>query len=186
MTFSTFQITIETIIPLYLYVNHLSFEAVSSIIGIIELLKVCANILGKYFVNTGRYRISCIISSIIFLISLTLILIIKIPVVLYILSCIIAISFPLCFVPMFHLFCAKIKANQSLTRDMIGRDIDIFMIRPIYYASYFISSTIIPCIILGFVGVIIQSICQLRIINEEQVLIQKEITHNQLDKAPHN
>ncbi|MBQ9792008.1 MAG: hypothetical protein IJW28_05485 [Clostridia bacterium] len=175
MAFSTFQITIETIIPLYLYINNLSFEAVSSIIAIIELLKVFANILGNRFVKSGRYKLSCIISTLIFTISFILIVLIKEPIVLYILSCVIAISFPLCFVPMFHLFCDKINLNKSLNRDMIDRDIDIFSIRPFFYGAYFITGTFLPCIILGFIGVTLQFTCQLKIIDEEKRLIKKEL-----------
>lgn len=179
MAFSTFQITIETIIPLYLYINNLSFEAVSSIIAIIELLKVFANILGNRFVKSGRYKLSCIISTLIFTISFILIVLIKEPIVLYILSCVIAISFPLCFVPMFHLFCDKINLNKSLNRDMIDRDIDIFAVRPFFYGAYFITGTFLPCIILGFLGVTLQFTCQLKIIDEEKRLIKKELKEEQ-------
>ena len=179
VTFSTFQITIETVIPLYLYMNNLSFEAVSSIIAIIELLKVFANILGSYFIKTGHYKTSCTISTLIFTISFILIVIIKNPIVLYILSCIIAVSFPLCFVPMFHLFCDKINLNKSLNRDMIDRDIDIFSIRPVFYGSFFISWSFVPCIVLGFVGVATQYVCQLMIITEEKRLIKKELRAEQ-------
>ena len=179
IAFSTFQITIETIIPLYLYINNLSFEAVSSIIAIIELLKVFANILGNRFVKSGRYKLSCIISTLIFTISFILIVLIKEPIVLYILSCVIAISFPLCFVPMFHLFCDKINLNKSLNRDMIDRDIDIFAVRPFFYGAYFITGTFLPCIILGFIGVTLQFTCQLKIIDEEKRLIKKELKEEQ-------
>ena len=175
MAFSTFQISIETVIPLYLFINNLSFEAVSSIIAIVELLKVFANMLGKHFVKTGKYKLSCIISTLIFTISFMLIIFIKIPFVLYILSCVVSISFPLCFVPMFLLFCDKINMNKSLNRDMIDRDIDIFNVRPIFYASYFILGSLIPCIILGFVGICVHFVYQMKIINTEEKLINKEL-----------
>ena len=175
VTFSTFQITIETVIPLYLYIHNLSFEAVSTIIALVEIFKIASNIVGNHFVKQGKYKLCCIVSSIIFILCLSGIVIIKIPLVLYILSCVISISFPLCFVPMFHLFCDKINLNKSLNRDMIDRDVDIFAIRPVFYISYFIGFSLIPCIVLGFAGSILQFICQMNIIDEEKRLIAKEL-----------
>ena len=181
MTFSTFQITIENVIPLYLYINNLSFEAVSTIIAIVEACKILANMLGNVFVKRGHYKLSCILSSVIFLSCLIGIVFVKNAVILYILSCVIAISFPLCFVPMFHLFCDKIKHNKSVTRDMIDRDIDIFAIRPIYFGSYFVLSSLTPCIVFGVVCCVLQFVFQMQIIDEEKRLIKLDVKHYQKD-----
>ena len=181
MTFSVFQITIERVIPLYLYINHLSFEAISSIIAIIELCKILANMLANVFVNRGHYKLSCTLSSAIFLGCLVGILCIKNAVVLYVLSCAIAISFPLCFVPMFYVFCDKIMHNKSVHRDMIDRDMDIFVIRPIYYGAYFVVGSLTPCIVFGLACCVMQYIFQLKIVNREHKLIAQDIKSIQKD-----
>lgn len=58
---------------------------------------------------------------------------------------------------------------------MIERDVDIFNVRPIFYASYFILGSLIPCIVLGFVGISVQFLSQIKIINTEEKLINKEL-----------
>ena len=118
-----------------------------------------------------KLKISCIVSFVIFISSLISILIFKNPVVLYIFSSTIAVSFPLSFVPLFYIFCKQSKSKEETISDMALRDIDIFLPRPIYYATYFIGGFITP-IILGFVSGISMLTCQIKTINSHKDIIE--------------
>ena len=151
-SFGLFQIIIEVVVPLYLYINNLSFEAVTTIIALIELLKILSNILAKWLVKKNYYIFSFIASTTIFVLCLFGIILFKNAVVLYILSCLISVSFPLCFVPMFNLFCNNINKNNNLEEQMTRRDFDIFAPRPILYSTYFLGFSLLPCLCFGFVS----------------------------------
>ena len=160
--FGIFQITIEVVVPLFLYLNNLSFEAVTTIIVLVEAIKICTNFVAKILVSKNKFLVCSLTSTIVFIGCLISIIFCKNPVVLYILSCLISVSFPLCFVPMFSLFCKDIKENNSINQDMFLRDIDIFAPRPIYYSAFFLTFNFIPCLTIGFVCSILSFISQVK------------------------
>ena len=148
IVFGSFQSTMDNVLPLYLYINNLSFESVSIIIVLIELCKILANYFAKYLICT-------ILSFSVFLISSILILIFKNAVVLYILSCLISVTFPLTFVPMFKLFCKKISADNYIFDGMTSRDIYIFIGKIPLYSCYFVIPSMYSCFAIGIVSSII-------------------------------
>lgn len=164
ISFSLFQTTIDTLIPLYLYVNNLSFEAITTVIALVELFKIIANIMAKKLVSLKLLKTSCIISFAIFISSLAALLIFKNATILYIFSSIIAISFPLSFVPLFYIFCRQAKNKTETITNMALRDIDIFSPRTLYYSTFFLGGFITP-IVLGFASGITMLICQIKTIN---------------------
>lgn len=126
ISFGLFQFVIDNIVPLYLYINNLSFESVTIVIALIELFKVLANYLAKFFVKHNKQLLCSCISTVLFLVSTILIMIFKTPIVLYILSCLISVTFPLVFVPMFHSFCTQINQDNNIIQGHFVRDCYIF------------------------------------------------------------
>ena len=162
LSFGAFQVTIDNIIPLYLYTINASFEAVTIIIVAVELLKFCSSFLAKFFIQKKLYLTSCTISSILFLASVILFIFIKNSIILYILTCIISVSFPLSFNPMFALFCKKTAYNNQIENDMFTRDLYIFASRPLYFASYFVCGSLIVCMAIGIASVVSLYISQIK------------------------
>lgn len=153
--FGLFQTTLDNLIPIFLYVNNLSFEAVTTLIALVELLKIGVNYFAKYLVKIEKQNVSCAISCIIFIVSLICIIFIKNSIALYVLSCVCSVTFPLTFVPMFKAFCIHLRNTENYFDGMTLRDVDIFLGRPIYYSLGLIGLGLIPCIALGFVATII-------------------------------
>ena len=170
ISFSLFQTTIDSLIPIYLFVNNLSFDAITIIIAVVEVFKILANLIAKNLVNKKLFKLSCIISSIIFTASLICLLLFKNTTILYIFSSIIAISFPMSFVPLFYIFCRQSPDQSSTVTDMTLRDIDIFAPRPLYYGLYFVGGFLTP-ILLGVTSSITMLICQIKIINSHKNIL---------------
>ena len=163
VSFSIFQSTMDNVFPLYLYMNNLSFEAVSTIIAMIELFKILANYTAKYLVSRSLQIVSTTISFVLFITSASLLIIIKTPVVLYILSCVISISFPLTFVPMFKMYCTKLASDNYIFNGMTDRDIYIFIGKFPLYSIYYIIPSMYSCFAIGIISTIIMYICEYNI-----------------------
>ena len=163
MSFSIFQSTMDNVLPLYLFVNNLSFEAVSTIIALIELFKILANYTAKYLVSKSLQIVSVTISFILFLSSAILLIIIKTPVVLYILSCVISVSFPLTFVPMFKIYCNKLNIDQYTFNGITDRDVYIFIGKFPLYSIYYIIPSMYSCFAIGIISTIIMYACEYKL-----------------------
>ncbi|MBQ7307352.1 MAG: MFS transporter, partial [Clostridia bacterium] len=147
--FSVFQSTMENCIPLYLYINNLSFETITSVIALIELLKMFANHFANTMVKLNKAFLCCTISFSIFMISIIGLLTLKNPILLYILSCMTSVAFPLTFVPMFKKFCLLIGQYNCIFDEMTYRDIYIFIGKLPIYASFFTFFSLTPCLLFG-------------------------------------
>lgn len=170
ISFGLFQTTIDSLIPIYLFVNNLSFDAITIIIATVEVFKILANLIAKKLICKKQHKLCCIISFVIFVTSLICILIFKNEILLYVFSSIIAISFPLAFVPLFHIFCRQSKDPATTVTDMTIRDVDIFAPRPLYYGLYFVGGFLAP-ILLGFASSITMLICQIKTINSHKDIL---------------
>jgi len=73
---------------------------------------------------------------------------------LYICSCVIAISFPLLFVPMFSAFVKKITLDNNQFNGMSYRDVYIFFGKNIMYIPYFIFPDLIVSFCIGIISAI--------------------------------
>lgn len=151
MAFSLFQLTIDTVLPIYLFMNNLTFEAVSIIIAGIEFCKIISNLFAKWLQKRGHSIISVIISVVIFLVTTVLIITIKNAIVLYICSCLISISFPLIFVPCFNAFCKKVTADSNQFDGMLYRDVYIYLPRPFLFLPYLICPNFIVQFVIGMI-----------------------------------
>ena len=134
--FGVYQSTLDIILPLYLYINNLSFESVAVVMALVEVGKILANILAKYIYSKGKPFVSVIIYCCLYVTAVVLILTIKSPVALYIISCVMGVSFPLVFVPLFKAFCSQIGIDNYQFRGMIYRDFYILTFRPVLYLPY--------------------------------------------------
>jgi len=164
ITFGCFQATMDNVVPLYLYVNNLSFQAVTTLIAVIELLKIAVNYFAKFLVKNKKQKLSCYICAGMFMLSLIGIIFIKNNIALYILSCICSVSFPLTFVPMFKLFCEQINNEGCTIWQTTKRDIDIFSCRPLFYATYYLNMGFYGCFSLGIVCILIMILCENKLI----------------------
>lgn len=169
--FGIFQSVVEYVIPIYLYVNYLTFETVAIIMALIEALKILSNIIAKKLVNSGHSTVSIILSVVCFSIGCVVFLFVKIPVVLYICSSLISISFPLVFVPIFKLYCKDINKNNYTFDGMIYRDCFICVGFVLMWAISYISDAnfylLFSVGILSIIGILITSIRLLHQKNKE-------------------
>ncbi len=134
--FGVYQSTLDVILPIFLFINNLSFKSVVIVMALVEVGKILANILSKYIYGKGKPYISVLIYCALYLVSIILIMTIKSPVGLFIVSSIMGITFPLVFVPLFKTFCNQINKDNFQFRGMINRDFYILTFRPVLYLPY--------------------------------------------------
>lgn len=159
MCFSMFQGVLDQVVPLYLYIENLTFESVTIVMALIELCKIGSNLLAKHFVLKKKARLSCFVSVMCFVIGSVVMMTVKIPVVLYICTCAIAVSFPLLFVPMLRLFIKKIVRDNNQFDGMSYRDGYIAAARPIVFVPcLFFANLMIP-FVLGLSAAVGIGIC---------------------------
>ncbi len=145
--------------PLYLYTEKLTFEAVAIVKELIEVCKIGANLLAKHIVKKGGAIISCIISVVCLIVGSIIMIVVKNAVVLYICSCIIAVSFPLLFVPMFGAFVKKVAQDQYQFDGMSYRDVYIFLGKDIAFLPYFIFPNLIGQFVVGMLSAVGVGVC---------------------------
>ncbi len=167
IAFSLFQLTIDTILPIYLFMNNLTFETVSIIIAGIEICKIFSNLFAKFLQKKGLSIASVVISVSVFVITTILIITIKIPVILYICSCLISVSFPLIFVPCFNAFCKKVTEDSNQFDGMLYRDVYIFLPRPFLFLPYLIYPNFIVQFIIGIACSITMGVSAARILKKK-------------------
>ena len=163
ITFGLFQPIMDNVVPLFLYMNNLSFEAVAIFIVLIEFGKIIINYISQLLVRKNKAIICVIISFILFISSIITIIFVKDSVVLYIFSTLCALSFPLTFVPMFGLYCNYVKENNNVFLGMTERDFEIFSFRAPMYALAFVGYGLYPILILGSLIVPIMFISEIKL-----------------------
>ncbi|MBO5884777.1 MAG: MFS transporter [Clostridia bacterium] len=149
--FGLFQTVIDVVLPLYLFINNLSFQSVTLVMVLIEVCKIAANIFARYLLKKGYAAVSIFLSLFIMVTSCVLMIFIKNAIILYICSCCLGVSFPLLFVPLFGIFIKKIIKDQNQFNGMTYRDAYIFSLRPAIYLPYFIFPDLILQLVLGIV-----------------------------------
>ena len=169
ITFGLFQPIMDNAVPLYLYVNNLSFQAVTLFIVLIEFFKIIINIISQELVKRNKSIICIILSFILFMSSIIIIIFVKNSIVLYIFSTICSLSFPLTFVPMFSLYCNKLKYDNNVFFGITERDFEIFSFRAPMYALSYIGFGLTPCLIVGVVIVPIMFISEYIIVNRKNI-----------------
>ena len=167
--FGLFQPIMDNVVPLYLYMNDLSFQSVTIYIVLVELLKIIANAISQILVKKNKSISLVITSFILFFSSILAIIFVKNNVILYILCSIASISFPLTFVPMFGLYCNYLKKNNNVFYGITRRDFDIFSFRAPMYSLAYIGIGLLPILILGV------SIVPFMLLSEIKLLKDKNI-----------
>ena len=167
ISFGLFQPIMDNIVPLYLYMNDLSFQAVTIFIVVVEVLKVLANMISQIAVRHKKSIYLVSISFILFFTSIISIIFVKNNVALYILSTTASVSFPFTFVPMFGLYCNYLRKNNNVIQGITRRDFDIFSLRAPMYALSYIGFALLPCLILGVAIVPIMLLSEIKLIRSE-------------------
>ena len=163
--FGIYQSVIDTALPLYLYLNNLTFTSVTIVLVLIEICKIGANLLAKFLIGKNLSKISIIISILISILSFFIIIFIKNAFVLYICSCLLGISFPLLFVPMFSIFVKKVLSDNNQFNGLTYRDVYIFSCRSFIYFPYILLPNLVVQFVLGI-------ICSTSIIYSTNKIIQ--------------
>ncbi len=172
--FGLFQPIMDNVVPLYLYINNLSFQSVTIFIVLVEFLKVVANTISQILVRKNKSIILVIISFILFFTSIISIIFVKDSVWLYVLSCTASVSFPFTFVPMFGLYCNYLKKTNNVFYGITRRDFDIFSFRAPMYALSYVGLGLIPCLVVGVVVVPIMLLSEIKLINKSNEAVKKE------------
>lgn len=178
MSFSLYQVAFDYALPLYLYINNLTFESVAIIMALIELCKILSNLLANFLNKHGLARISAIISTVVFISMTTVIMIIKVPVALYICSVLIAISFPLIFVPSFNAYCKKITADYFEFDGISFRDIFIYIPRPFMFLPYLLIPSLFVQFGIGIASSIVMTTSAMKILPKYKAENKKIVAEN--------
>ena len=168
ITFGLFQPIMDNVVPLFLYMNNLSFEAVTILIVLVEFGKIIINYISQILVKKNKALICVIISFVLFISSIITIIFVKNSIVLYVFSTLCSLSFPLTFVPMFGLYCKYVKDNNNVFMGMTERDFEIFSFRTPMYALSFIGYGLYPILVLGVAIVPIMFISEIKLINKNK------------------
>ncbi len=134
--FGVYQSTLDVILPLFLFINNLSFNKVVIVMALVEVGKILANIFSKYIYGKGKPYLLVLIYCALYVISVGLIMFLRSPLWLFIISSIMGVTFPLVFVPLFKTFCKQINKDNYQFRGMINRDFYILTFRPVLYLPY--------------------------------------------------
>lgn len=167
IAFGIFQPIMDNLVPLYLYVNSLSFKAVTYMIVSVELIKIVMNYLSQFGVKRGNSIVLVSVGAAMFMTSITMMLILKSPVLLYVFSCLASVSFPLTFVPMFRLYSKEVRDTDNVFSGMLNRDYQIFSGRPIMYALSFLGAGLLPSMLMGVAAVPIMLISELKLLKKD-------------------
>lgn len=158
LAFSIYQSILDVIIPLHLFVENLTIEKIAIVMALIEVCKIFANLLGKFFVKKGKPLVSVLV-SVSLLISGSLVMIfVKDAIALYICSCVVAVSFPLLFVPMFSLFVKKVKLDKNQFDGMSYRDVYIMLGKDFLYVPYFLFPNLIGQFVVGIISAVVVAV----------------------------
>lgn len=149
MAFSVFQSVLDVIVPLYLFTENLTFESVAIVMALIEICKIGANLFAKWLVKKKRELVCVLISVALMISGVNVMMIVKNAVVLYVCSCMIGVSFPLLFVPMFSLFVKKLKDENNRFDGMSYRDVYIMFGKEIIYLPFFAIPNLICQFVIG-------------------------------------
>lgn len=166
--FGLFQPIMDNVVPLYLYINNLSFEAVAIFIVLIEFGKIIVNYISQVLVRKNKAIICVIISFILFMASIIIMIFVKNSIVLYIFSTLCGLSFPLTFVPMFGLYCKYVKEKNIVFKGMTERDFEIFSFRAPMFGLAFIGFSLYPCLIVGAIAVPLMLLSEIKLINKDK------------------
>lgn len=167
VAFGSFQVLIDEVLPVYLFYNGLNFASIATLSAGIEIAKLLSNLFADYLYRKGFSKISIIIASVAYIITLILFLIVKNSIAIYLLSMIIGITFPLIFIPNFKIFCNRMLKKTYLLDEVSIRDTNIFSARPLLIASYFIGFSFIAPFILAMSTSVIIAITSSKIISLE-------------------
>lgn len=166
--FSICQSVLDVVVPLYLFVENLTFEAVAIVMAAIEVCKIAANLFAKFLIKKNKSAISICFSAVLLVIGSVLMLTIKNAVVLYVCSCVIAVSFPLMFVPMFSCFVKKLTKENNRFDGMSYRDVYIMFSKEIMFVPYFVIPSLIGQFVVGMISAAVMAGTAVKILVAKQ------------------
>lgn len=123
------DLIIGLIIPLYLAINNLSIDKIAIIVALINFIKIIITILANKMYKNEHSFVSILIGAIIFAISCIFLLITSNKIIVYIMSVLGGMVFPLFYIPTLNDFQTKIKGMD--TEGMITREICVHAFRPL-------------------------------------------------------
>lgn len=148
----TFSFFVEIVLPLYLYIMGLSIDVVGIIISLTYIIQIIANYLASYLSKKNIKTIPLVISSIILIFCIILILIIKNPYIIYIITIIINFCYKIICNIIFEIYSIKIKKDNTYINALVSRDIYQNVARTINSAVFFIFPNFITLFIFGIIS----------------------------------
>lgn len=164
MVFSIFQSVLDVVVPLYLFTKNITFESVAIVMALIEVCKIGSNLLAKFFVSKNKSIVSVFISVLLLSSSVVVMMFVENRALLYICSCLIGVSFPLLFVPMFSCFVKKLKNDNNRFDGMSYRDVYIMLGKEFIYLPFFIISSLMGQFVIGIAAAILISVFSTKIL----------------------
>lgn len=156
ISFGLQDLIVVLIIPLFLYMNNLSIEAIAIVSASIYVVRILVTKIADKLYSKNKIFISVLIGSIIFVISSTLLTFITNQTVVYVLSILSSISFPLFFIPT----CEKYgkENNEFLLEAMVLRETLVYMFRPLLLLPFLFIQDLAILIYIGILMAILMPI----------------------------
>jgi len=151
--FGIFQPVMDHLLPLYLYLNHLSFSAVTIVIALIEFVKILSNYVSQKLVSRKKEVFCVTFGALIFVASVLCMIFIRNSLVLYIVSCTCSVSMPFTFVAMFRKYCQYLRETGNVFDGLWVRDLNIFSFRPMLYLIAFLPAGLTGSFVFGIFSI---------------------------------
>lgn len=174
----------ETFLPLYLYINGLSFSNVGYMVAIQYILNIVAGYLAKFADKKGKTKFNTILNSVVLFVGMIVVCVVKNSSVIYIASLIVGFSYNVLFISYF----SKFVFNQTVQNNRIGglfaRDFVQNISRETCSIICFIPTSI-PIFIVGIcssVGIMISGLKCVKMVEKDKIVEDKNVLIENKDK----
>lgn len=167
VSFGLQDLVVSIIIPLYLAINNLSIQTIAIVVAIVNVVKIIMTIFSNYMYKKEKAFWSVVIGSLIFAISCILLPNITNQVLIYTLSVLISISFPLFFISDCNIYAEKTKEFSH--KAMIIRELFVHGFRPLILLPFLFITNLKIMIYFGVVLAILLIVSSYFFTRKEEV-----------------
>jgi hypothetical protein len=143
------QCFLDDLVPIYLFSKSIQYSTITMVAGGVEIIKIGCNILGGRLLKMKHPKIILSIMMILNTICLSTMLLIDNKIFIIILYCICTSLHPLMFIPLFKIYCERIKRDKNVSLSLAYRDTLIYSLRPVLPMLLIIFESFVPMIFLS-------------------------------------
>lgn len=147
-----FTVFTDFILPLYLYINGLSYTVVGILVMLQCVIRILGNYLGGFFIQKSLLKISTIISSFALFVCLLCIMLIKNDLIIYIFILIITLFYQILFTSFFNIFIKDQKTKGYFQDSIFYRDIYQNFAKVLIIAIYLLTHSFLTMFIFAILS----------------------------------